>query len=84
MLRTKGHITGVQDVASLRTKVRTDAHMSHEPDIPDIIALYALVGRMRILSSPRVVACAEKAMRAAGLDSMKEFGEIAREGLQAL
>jgi Glutathione S-transferase, N-terminal domain len=99
-----------RDFIIAASKVRTDAHLSHEPNIPDMIALYALVSRMRLLSSPRVVACAEKLMLAtydtyfgpdrtiaelyeliksgkghdAGLDSMKEFSEVAREELQTL
>jgi len=99
-----------KDFIIAASKARTDAVMSHEPKIPDFITLYALVSRMRILSSPRVVACAEKVMlatadayfapdktiselyeliksgkgREEGLDSMKEFSEIAREELQTL
>jgi len=99
-----------KDFIIAASKARTDALMSHEPKIPDYIVLYALVSRMRILSSPRVVACAEQVMlatadayfapdktipelyeliksgkgREAGIDSMREFSEIAREELQAI
>ncbi len=36
--------------------------MSNEPQIPELIALYAMISRMRILSSARTVDCAEKIM----------------------
>jgi hypothetical protein len=39
-----------------------DALVSSEPKIPELVALYAMISRMRILSSPRTVACAEKIM----------------------
>ena len=37
-----------------------DALLSNEPQIPELVALSALVSRMRVLSFPRTVACAEK------------------------
>jgi hypothetical protein len=39
-----------------------DAMLSNEPEMPQLIALYAMVSRMRVLSSPRTVASAEKVM----------------------
>jgi hypothetical protein len=36
--------------------------LSNEPEMPQLIALYAMVSRMRVLSSPRTVASAEKVM----------------------
>jgi len=36
--------------------------MSSEPQVQELIALYAMLSRMRALSSPRIVACAEKVM----------------------
>src|SRR5271169_581943 len=35
---------------------------SSEPQIQDIVALYAMISRMRVQSSPRIVACADKIM----------------------
>jgi hypothetical protein len=35
---------------------------SSEPQIADLVGLYAMVSRMRILSTPRTTACAEKIM----------------------
>ena len=44
------------------SKAYGDAVVSNEPQIPDLIALYAMVCRMRVQSSPNTVACAEKVM----------------------
>jgi hypothetical protein len=82
------------------------AIVSSEPQIEDLIALYAMISRMRIISSTRTVECADQIMHktiatysapnktirelnemimsGAGLDPLKEFGEVAREELQAL
>jgi hypothetical protein len=82
------------------------AIVSNEPQIEDLIALYAMISRMRVISSTRTVACADEIMHktittyfapnktirelneliisGAGIDPLKEFGEVAREELQAL
>jgi hypothetical protein len=82
------------------------ALVSSEPQIEDLVALYAMISRMRVISSAQTVGCAEKIMHktiatyfapnktirelnelimsGAGIDPLKEFGEIAREELQAL
>jgi hypothetical protein len=41
-----------------------NAVVSNEPQIQELVALYAMISRMRILSSPPIVACADKVMRA--------------------
>ncbi len=38
------------------------AVVSSEPQIADLISLYAMISRMRVLSSPRTVECADKIM----------------------
>jgi hypothetical protein len=38
--------------------------MSNEPKLQELVALHAMVTRMRVLSSPRTVTCAEKIMKA--------------------
>ncbi len=40
-----------------------NALVSDEPRIQELVALYAMISRMRILSSPPIVACADKIMR---------------------
>jgi hypothetical protein len=82
------------------------AIVSSEPQIEDLIELYAMISRMRVISSTQTVECADKIMRktiatyfapnktirelneliisGAGIDPLKEFGEVAREEFQAL
>ena len=48
-----------RDFIVMASKVYADAMMHDEPEIPDLVELYALVSRMRVLSPPRIVACAE-------------------------
>jgi hypothetical protein len=38
------------------------AIVSNEPQIEDLLALYAMISRMRVISSPRTVACADEIM----------------------
>ena len=47
------------------SKVFADALTHNEPQIPDIAALYALINRMRISSSARIIACADRITRTA-------------------
>ncbi len=44
------------------SKVYGDALVSNEPQIPVLVDLYALISVMRVVSSPRTLACAEKIM----------------------
>lgn len=53
------------DFIIVAAKVYADALMNDDPQVPDIVALYALVSRMRIRSSARTIACAEKITSAA-------------------
>ena len=41
-----------------------DAAVSNEPKIQELVALYAMISRMRVLSFPRTVECAEKIVKA--------------------
>jgi len=45
------------------SKAYGDAIVSSDPPIEELVALYAMVSRMRVLSFPQTVACAEKIMR---------------------
>ena len=51
-----------KDFIVAASKAYGDAIESNEPKIPELVALYAMISRMRIQSSPRTVACAEKIM----------------------
>jgi hypothetical protein len=43
-------------------KMYGDAMVNSEPKMPEIVDLYAKVSRMRVLTMPRSVICAEKVM----------------------
>jgi|SRR5580658_2419355 hypothetical protein len=51
-----------RDFIMAASKTYGDALVSSEPQLPELVALYALLSRMRILSAPRIVACADKIM----------------------
>jgi hypothetical protein len=46
------------------SKTYGEALMTNEPQIQELVALYAMISRMRILCLGRTVACAEKVMLA--------------------
>jgi hypothetical protein len=49
-----------KDFIIAASKAYGDALLSNEPQVQELVALSALVSRMRVLSLPRTVACAEK------------------------
>ena len=55
-------------------------------DVQELVALYAMISRMRVQSPPQTVACAEKIMRAtidtyfAPCKTIREFHELAQSG----
>ena len=51
-----------KDFIVAASKAYGDAVLSNEPQIQEILALYAMISRMRLMSLPRTVACAEKVM----------------------
>ena len=53
-----------RDFVLAASKAYGEALFSNEPQIPELIALYAMISRMRILSSRATVAAAEKVMLA--------------------
>ena len=60
------------------SKLYGDALTRNDPQIQEIIALYAMISRMRVLSSPRIVASADRVMRAA-LDTFFRPNKTVRE-----
>ena len=96
----------VKDFIIAASRAYGKAILSNEPQIEDLVALYAMIGRMRVISSARTVECADKIMHktiatyfapnktihelndlvlsGAGIDPLKEFGEVAREELRTL
>jgi hypothetical protein len=52
-----------KDFIDAASKAYGNALVSNEPQVQELVALYAMVSRMRVMSLPRTVACAEKVMR---------------------
>jgi hypothetical protein len=53
----------VRDFVIAASKTYGDAIVNSEPKMPEIVDLYAMVSRLRVLNMPRSVACAEIVMR---------------------
>ena len=51
-----------RDFITAASKTYGDALVSSEPQLPELVALYAMISRMRVVSSPRTVACADTIM----------------------
>jgi hypothetical protein len=51
------------DFIAIATKIYGDAMVNDKPKIEDLAGLQAMVTRMRIISSPQIVACAEAVQR---------------------
>ncbi len=51
-----------RDFIIAAAKTYGDALVSSEPQLPELVALYAMISRMRVLSGPRIVACADRIM----------------------
>jgi hypothetical protein len=52
----------IRDFIVAASKTYGDAIVNNEPKMPELIDLYALVSRMRVLAMPRAVACADVVM----------------------
>ena len=53
-----------RDFIIAASKTYGDALVSSEPKLPELIALYAMISRMRVMSAPRTVGCADRIMMA--------------------
>jgi hypothetical protein len=68
------------------SKAHGTAVVSNEPQLQEIVALSAIINRMRVLSFPRTVACAEKIVRAtidtyfAPNKTIREIHELIKSG----
>ena len=51
-----------RDFITTASTVYGDALTSNEPQLPELVALYAMISRMRVLSAPRTVQCADRVM----------------------
>jgi len=79
-----------RDFMVAASKAYGHALMSNEPQIEELVALYAMLGRMRILCSPEIVACADRVMRVA-IDTyfapnktVRELNELIKSGGAAI
>jgi hypothetical protein len=75
-----------KDFIIAASKAYGEALVSNEPQIQDLIALYAMISRMRVLSSQRTIECADKIMRitmatySAPNKTIHELGELIKNG----
>ena len=53
-----------KDFIIAASKTYAEALVVNEPKIEELIGLFAMISRMRVLSSPRIVACAEQVLLA--------------------
>jgi hypothetical protein len=67
-----------RDFVLAASKLYGDALTRDDPQIQEIVALYAMISRMRTLSSPRIVASADGVMRAT-LDTFFRANMTVRE-----
>ena len=51
-----------KDFIMAASKAYGEAIQSNEPKIENLVGLYALVSRMRVIASPRIVDCADRVM----------------------
>lgn len=68
------------------SKLYGDALVSSEPPLQEVVAVYAMISRMRVLCSPQIVECAEKIMRStmetffAPNKTIRELHEVVKRG----
>jgi len=76
----------VRDFVIAASKTYGDAMVNSEPKMPEIVDLYAMVSRMRVLNMPRSVLCADNVMRSivetyfAPNRTMAELRELVKTG----
>ena len=51
-----------RDFITAASKTYGDALVSSEPQLPELVGLYSMISRMRVLSEPRTIACADRLM----------------------
>jgi hypothetical protein len=51
-----------RDFITAASKTYGDALVNSEPQLPELVGLYSMISRMRVLSEPRTVACADRLM----------------------
>ena len=75
-----------KDFIVAASKAYGEAIVSSEPKIQDLVELYAMVSRMRVLCSPKTAACADTVMRTtietyfAPNKTVRELDEMIKSG----
>jgi hypothetical protein len=75
-----------KDFIIAASKAYGEALVSNEPQIQNLVALYAMVSRMRIVSSPQTIECADIVMRTtietyfAPNKTMRDLNDIIKTG----
>ena len=76
----------IRDFIVAASKTYGDAIVNNEPKMPELIDLYAMVSRMRVLAMPRSVACADVVMASiletysAPNRTMADLRELVKDG----
>jgi hypothetical protein len=77
-----------RDFIVAASKTYGEALVNSEPQLPDLIALYSMISRMRVLSAPRTIATADKVMLSiidayfAPNRSIRELRDLIKSGAQ--
>src|SRR6266478_5767483 len=75
-----------KDFIVAASKVWGEAILSNEPQMQELVALYAMISRMRVVSLPQTLACAEKVVDAtidtyfAPNKTIRELHEMVKRG----
>jgi hypothetical protein len=67
-----------KDFIVAASKAYGDAMLTNDPQMQDLVALYSMISRMRVLSSARAIACAQKVVEAT-VDTYFAPNKIVRE-----
>jgi hypothetical protein len=75
-----------KDFIVAASKTYGDAMLTNEPHMQDLVALYSMISRMRVLASAQTVACAQKVVEAtvdtyfAPNKTVRELRELVKSG----
>ncbi|MBV9290606.1 MAG: hypothetical protein JO288_22785 [Hyphomicrobiales bacterium] len=76
----------VRDFIVSASKTYGEAMVSNEPNVQELVGLYSMLSRMRVLAMPRTVDCGEKLMKAiietyfAPNRTLRELHELVKNG----
>lgn len=73
-----------KDFMEAASKCYVDALQHEKPDLSSLAVLYGILGRMRVISSPEVVAAADHVMREITETYFRPNVTLSREGIASL